>query len=179
MIDRTSIRTPWREFVALSTADGDGRPLVTAAWFADEGPADVVGARSGTRSRSRQVPEVRTAVCGWLEGDLSALDAIAVETVGADFHVRVWRAMRGIPAGAVATYGEIASRVGAPRAARAVGTACASNTIALFVPCHRVVAANGVGGYGWRPELKVALLEHEGVDVGRLSGRSVVRKVRR
>jgi O-6-methylguanine DNA methyltransferase len=70
--------------------------------------------------------------------------------------------MRTIPAGEVLTYGDLASRAGNPGAARAAGTACALNTVMLFVPCHRIVASNGLGGYAYGPDFKRALLRHEG-----------------
>jgi O-6-methylguanine DNA methyltransferase len=83
---------------------------------------------------------------------------------GSQFQMQVWSALRQIPAGKVATYGEIAARIGRPRGARAVGQACGRNPVVLFVPCHRVVAANGgLGGFGSGLSLKKALLEHEGV----------------
>ncbi len=84
-------------------------------------------------------------------------------------------AVAGIPFGSTASYGEIARRVGAPRAARAVGGAVGRNPIGLLIPCHRVIAADGtIGGYGgdaWgsrddRLEIKRALLRREGVEIG-------------
>jgi methylated-DNA-[protein]-cysteine S-methyltransferase len=73
-------------------------------------------------------------------------------------------AMRAIPYGEVATYGEIAALAGHPNAQRAVGSVCAANRFALFVPCHRVVAADGIGSYGsLGPAYKRRLLELEGV----------------
>jgi len=85
-------------------------------------------------------------------------------------------AVAAIPFGSTASYGEIARRVGAPRAARAVGGAVGRNPVGLIIPCHRVIAADGtIGGYGgdaWgsredRLEIKRALLRREGVEVGR------------
>jgi methylated-DNA-[protein]-cysteine S-methyltransferase len=74
------------------------------------------------------------------------------------------RALRGVPWGEVVTYGELAALAGRPRAARAAGTFCAENRFALFVPCHRVVGAGGIGGYGPAGvELKRRLLALEGV----------------
>lgn len=169
MIDRTVVRTPWRDLVVLSGAPVNGPRVVYSAWFAEDGVPDADVGRAQRTARTRKVPEIAGAVIGWLDGELSAVDDVAVELRGSAFHVDVWRSMRTIPGGSVATYGEVAGRVGAPRAARAVGTACARNTIAIFVPCHRVVSASGLGGYGWRPDLKAALLEHEGVDVDRLA----------
>ena len=83
---------------------------------------------------------------------------------GTPFQILVWSTLREIPLGKVATYGEIAARIGRPLAARAVGQACGSNNVVLFVPCHRVVAAQGkLGGFGGGLELKKALLRHEGI----------------
>lgn len=88
----------------------------------------------------------------------------ALDLRGTPFQVMVWSALREIPLGKVATYGEIAGEIGRPRAARAVGQACGSNNVVLFVPCHRVVAAQGkLGGFGGGLSLKKALLLHEGV----------------
>jgi AraC family transcriptional regulator of adaptative response/methylated-DNA-[protein]-cysteine methyltransferase len=79
------------------------------------------------------------------------------------FRRRVWDALRRIPHGETRTYAEVAAALGRPRAARAVGGACAANPVALLVPCHRVVpAAGGVGGYRWGAERKRALLLAEG-----------------
>jgi methylated-DNA-[protein]-cysteine S-methyltransferase len=87
----------------------------------------------------------------------------ALDLQGTPFQLMVWAALREIPLGEVATYGEIADRIGSPRAARAVGQACGSNNVVLFVPCHRVVAAHGkLGGFGGGLKLKKALLRHEG-----------------
>jgi len=83
---------------------------------------------------------------------------------GSAFERRVWRALGEIPPGATATYGAIARRLGAPEAARAVGRACAANPVAVAVPCHRVVRADGgLGGYRWGIERKRALLAREAV----------------
>jgi methylated-DNA-[protein]-cysteine S-methyltransferase len=73
-------------------------------------------------------------------------------------------AMRSIPYGDIATYGEVAALAGHPNAQRAVGSVCSSNRFGLFVPCHRVVAAGGIGSYGsLGPGYKERLLELEGV----------------
>ena len=81
---------------------------------------------------------------------------------GTEFQIAVWNAIRKIPYGEVRTYGEVAWMAGYPRAARAVGTACRKNPVLLIVPCHRVVAADGLGGYGGRPDIKRAILRLEG-----------------
>ena len=80
------------------------------------------------------------------------------------FHVRVWKAMHAIPFGRTATYGRIAKAAGLPRAVRACGQACGANPILLFIPCHRVVSASGLGGFGCGLQWKKRFLALEGVD---------------
>lgn len=78
------------------------------------------------------------------------------------FQARVWRELRAIPAGTTRTYGEIARRIGRPGSARAVGRACASNPVALLIPCHRAVGGDGaLTGYRWGTKRKQALLSME------------------
>ena len=78
------------------------------------------------------------------------------------FQRRVWDALRNIPFGETRTYGQVAESIGQPSAVRAVARACASNPVAIVVPCHRVVpAAGGTGGYRWGSDRKVTILEHE------------------
>ena len=79
------------------------------------------------------------------------------------FHLSVWRTMHQIPFGEVLSYGDVAADAGSPMAARACGQACGSNRIILFIPCHRVVASSGIGGFGCGLEWKRALLALEGV----------------
>lgn len=82
---------------------------------------------------------------------------------GTAFQRRVWQALREIPAGATASYAEIAARIGAPGSARAVAGACAANPVAIAVPCHRVLRGDGaLSGYRWGVERKRALLAREG-----------------
>jgi AraC family transcriptional regulator of adaptative response/methylated-DNA-[protein]-cysteine methyltransferase len=82
---------------------------------------------------------------------------------GTAFQQRVWQALKEIPAGATASYGEIAERIGAPGSARAVAQACASNRLAVAIPCHRVVRNDGaLSGYRWGVERKRELLQREG-----------------
>lgn len=81
------------------------------------------------------------------------------------FFTRVWKAMRSIPFGRVRSYGWLASKAGSPLAVRATGQACGSNPVVLFIPCHRVVAANGPGGFGSGMAWKRRLLSLEGYDL--------------
>ena len=94
--------------------------------------------------------------------------AIPLDAVGADFQQRVWEALRHIPFGETRTYAQVASLIGEPRSARAVGAACAANPIVLIVPCHRVVGSNGsLGGYVYGQALKRRLIDAESAIVGK------------
>ncbi len=91
---------------------------------------------------------------------------LPVETSGTPFQQKVWSELRRIPAGEVRTYGELAKQLNT--APRAIGGACRANPCPLLIPCHRVVAANGKGGFGGATsgrwvEIKTMLLSHEGV----------------
>lgn len=108
-------------------------------------------------------PVLREAVeqlTAYFDGRLTAFD-LPLAPAGSPFQQRVWSAMRDIPHGDTWTYGELAART--ETAARAVGGACGVNPIPVIIPCHRVVAANGSGGYSGRGGLKTksALLDIE------------------
>jgi O-6-methylguanine DNA methyltransferase len=81
---------------------------------------------------------------------------------GTDFQQAVWGEIRRIPRGKTRTYGEVATAIGKPKAVRAVGSACGANPLPLFIPCHRVVAQNDLGGFGSGLLWKVLLLKMEG-----------------
>jgi AraC family transcriptional regulator of adaptative response/methylated-DNA-[protein]-cysteine methyltransferase len=86
--------------------------------------------------------------------------------IGSDFEVRVWRTLLGVPMGAATTYSDVASRIGAPKAARAVGAAVGRNPISFVVPCHRVLGRSGaLTGYHWGLPRKQAMLGWEGARV--------------
>jgi methylated-DNA-[protein]-cysteine S-methyltransferase len=98
----------------------------------------------------------------YFDGDISALDAIEVETGGTAFQRSVWAQLRRIPAGETASYGEVAAAIGVPGAVRAVGTANGSNPVGIVIPCHRVIRSSGdLGGYGGGLDRKRWLLAHE------------------
>ena len=81
---------------------------------------------------------------------------------GTNFQQKVWAALREIPPGTTTSYAEVAQRIGAPKSLRAVAGACAANVLAVAIPCHRVLRANGsLSGYRWGMERKRALLERE------------------
>ena len=100
-------------------------------------------------------------VVGFVEAPERGLN-LPLDIRGTSFQQRVWRALRDIPTGSTATYGDVAERIGSPGAARAVARACAANPVAVAIPCHRVVRGDGApGGYRWGVERKRALLDRE------------------
>jgi methylated-DNA-[protein]-cysteine S-methyltransferase len=113
----------------------------------------------------RAPPAVTDAFRAYFAGKLAALDALQLNAGGTAFQNEVWTALRRIPAGTTISYGALATRIGRPKAVRAVGLANGSNPIALVVPCHRVIGADGtLTGYGGGIERKRWLLEFERID---------------
>lgn len=86
---------------------------------------------------------------------------IPIKLTGTKFQNKVWERMRNIPYGSVMSYGELAKKVGSPKACRAIGSSCHNNKILILVPCHRVVAKNSLGGFGCGLDMKIKLLELE------------------
>jgi AraC family transcriptional regulator of adaptative response/methylated-DNA-[protein]-cysteine methyltransferase len=129
-----------------------------------------------TRALSREYPAAAIAVdhgslAAWTNAILAHLSGRAprldlpLDVQATAFQWQVWQALAAIPYGETRTYTEVAAAIGMPTAARAVARACATNPVALAIPCHRVVpAAGGEGGYRWGVERKHALLWQEGRD---------------
>jgi AraC family transcriptional regulator of adaptative response/methylated-DNA-[protein]-cysteine methyltransferase len=100
-------------------------------------------------------------VVGFIEAPALGLD-LPLDVRGTAFQERVWQALREIPVGCTASYADIAQRIGAPKAMRAVAQACGANNLAVAIPCHRVVRSDGnLSGYRWGVERKRQLLERE------------------
>jgi len=100
-------------------------------------------------------------VVGFVEAPAQGLD-LPLDIRGTAFQQRVWKAIRAIPPGATASYRDLAKRLGAPKAVRAVAQACGANDIAVAIPCHRVVRTDGsISGYRWGVARKRALLARE------------------
>jgi len=130
-------------------------PDVLARELQDQFPnAELIGGDAGFE-------KLVAEVVGFVEAPELGLD-LPLDVRGTAFQQRVWNALRAIPAGSTASYGDIANRIGAPKSARAVAQACASNTLAVAIPCHRVVRSDGgLSGYRWGVERKRALLDRE------------------
>ena len=158
-------------FGALTVGRRDGK--LVAEWMAPD-PASRGQADAPVYSEEDGAAvELMQALRGYFGGDPSALDAIPVGD-GTPFQRRVWRACRRIPAGETRTYLWLARRLGGGHElCRAIGQALRRNPLPVVVPCHRVVAGSGLGGYAGKTEgdfaeIKRALLEHEARATGRL-----------
>ena len=115
---------------------------------------------------TREVPDAAgagTRLERYFAGEVGALDEQPVRLLGTAFQCEVWSALRAIPAGETRSYGALAKTLGKPDAVRAVAAANGANPVAVFVPCHRVIAADGtLWGYGGGLPMKQWLLRHEG-----------------
>jgi methylated-DNA-[protein]-cysteine S-methyltransferase len=124
--------------------------------------------RKGTRVGSGPGPDAENLVhklVAYFSGEQVSFDDVELELDGwTQFQLEVVRALRGVPYGDVVSYGDLARLAGHPRAQRAAGTFCANNRFPLVIPCHRVVAADGLGSYGSLGlEYKRRMLALEGV----------------
>jgi len=103
-------------------------------------------------------------VAGFIESPCLGLD-LPLDMQGTAFQQSVWQALRAIPTGVTVSYSELARRIGAPKSVRAVAGACAANTLAVAVPCHRAVRIDGgLSGYRWGIERKAELLRRESIN---------------
>jgi O-6-methylguanine DNA methyltransferase len=100
----------------------------------------------------------------YLSGKLKKF-SLKIDLMGTAFQKKALMRVAQIPYGKVTTYGEIASRIGNPKGARAVGAANSHNLLPIVIPCHRVVASNGLGGYAGGLKLKKQLLQIEGITI--------------
>ena len=160
------VATPVGEVLLITGAEGAVRALDFAGY--EDRMHRLLGRHSpGARLIEGRAPEaVRAAVQAYFSGEVRALDGLVVKTGGTDFQKAVWAALRAIPAGETRTYGQLATAIGSPKAVRAAGLANGQNPIAVIVPCHRVIGANGtLTGYAGGLERKRWLLAHEGVAV--------------
>lgn len=135
-----------KALTGLYMADHQGGPHPNADWQRDERKFDVVCSE----------------LAAYFDGALHDF-TLALEPCGTAFQKQVWNELRRIPYGETITYGELARRIGQPKASRAVGRANGQNPISIIIPCHRVIGADGtLTGYGGGLERKQRLLELEG-----------------
>jgi methylated-DNA-[protein]-cysteine S-methyltransferase len=159
-----SLATPIGQLIYI--CDSEGR-LRMVDWSDHEARAlRLLGIHYGkngyTLTKRRDPFGLTTHLAAYFDGDIHAIDAIPTATAGTAFQREVWRALREIPAAETISYGQLAERIGRPRAVRAVGLANGSNPVGVVVPCHRVIGANGsLTGYGGGLHRKEWLLAHE------------------
>lgn len=141
---------------------------VSAILLGDDDAALRADLRARFPGAELEAAEPDSPFAAWIDAALAQIRApdgaqtLPLDVAGTAFQERVWRQLRAIPAGRTATYGEIAAAIGDPHAARAVARACAANPVAVVIPCHRVVRADGAaGGYRWGAARKQRLLEAE------------------
>lgn len=138
---------------------------VCAVWFGPLESLERMLVRWYPGERSAPAPDpagAASALSAYFAGNLQALAEVPVVLNGTPFQRRVWERLRAVPVGRTATYGAIASALGAPSAVRAVGAANGANPVSIIVPCHRIIGANGaLVGYGGGLDRKRWLLDHE------------------
>jgi methylated-DNA-[protein]-cysteine S-methyltransferase len=143
--------------IGLLTLAGDG-PVLTNLRMVDQ---TYEPSRADWLLDDRAFPDAVEQLDAYFAGELREFD-LRLEFEGTEFQRRVWAALQTIPYGATRSYGEIAQQIGSPTAFRAVGLANGHNPIAVIVPCHRVIGANGsLTGFGGGLDRKRALLDLE------------------
>ncbi|HEY3841851.1 MAG TPA: methylated-DNA--[protein]-cysteine S-methyltransferase [Acidimicrobiales bacterium] len=157
MTTSTTFTMPLDTPVGRLVLESDGDVLI-GVWLPTES--------RGPRSKGQDAPPVLKDTAIQLEeyfaGERTEFD-LPLELDGTAFQRDVWNELSRIPYGVTISYGELARRVGRPKGPRAVGQANGKNPIPIIVPCHRVLASNGIGGYGGGLTMKRALLAVEGV----------------
>ena len=171
-LNRAILPTPVGDMLALSSDEGlcalefstvqgraRGEERLTRLearlqrWFP---PHEIVDRETPTIARTRQW------LADYFDGTSCGIDGLTFDMRGAPFELRVWAALREIPAGTTTSYGAIAQALGSAGASRAVGMANGANPIAIIVPCHRVIGSNGsLTGYGGGLDRKTWLIDHE------------------
>jgi methylated-DNA-[protein]-cysteine S-methyltransferase len=170
------IRTPIGQMLILADADENLRAV---DWVDHEARLHRLlrlhyGPNGFRLEHTRNPNPLTEALSRYFAGELEAIRALSVQTAGTAFQREVWRTLRDIPCGTTVSYAQLAHRIGRPAAVRAVGLANGSNPVAVVVPCHRVIGADGsLTGYGGGIERKRWLLEHENALGSALRGSSV------
>lgn len=167
----TTTSTPWGEFALVGTQTEHGLALThlrptsafnttTTADKASVGEPALPGDRDDAAFAA-----VNEQLAQYIAGERATFD-VQMAPPGTVFQRDVWASLLDIQPGDTTTYGAIAEQLGRPTAARAVGTAVGANTIAILIPCHRVIGKGGaITGYAWGLDMKRDLLAREGVTV--------------
>lgn len=154
----------------LDTPDGaftllvDAQQRVLASGWTDDRSAIIARLRAHAQPTDIRESETdaATAVRAYYDGDVTAIDRVAVLQSGTELQRAGWAALRRIAPGEPLTYTEFAIALGNPNAVRAAASICARNAPALFVPCHRVLRGDGtMGGFAWGTGVKASLLQRE------------------
>jgi methylated-DNA-[protein]-cysteine S-methyltransferase len=116
-----------------------------------------------TRDLTPMLKQSIAALDGYFTHKRSLHHAVPLHYTGSPFSLDVWQQMQHIPFGSAVSYGELAALTGRPRAFRAAANACKHNPLPLFIPCHRVLASNGIGGFNVGLDIKRWLLAHEAI----------------
>jgi len=145
----------------IGVAESDGR--ITYVFFTDENGK---GAPKGyEKGETPLIQRADKQLREYFAGERKAFD-LPLEFIGTDFQRKVWAALMDVPYGEIRHYGDIAARVGSPKAARAVGMANHDNPIVIICPCHRIIGSNGsLTGYGGGLPMKEYLLDLEGYKI--------------
>ena len=159
---RCSVRMSWLGWTIIAAS----RKGVCAIFFGDE-PEPLYDELRARWPNATCVPpdaafaQLADSVVDFIERPV-ARPPFPLDIRGTEFQRRTWEAMRAVPSGETASYSEIARRIGAPKAMRAVGAACGANPLAIVIPCHRILRADGdMSGYRWCIKRKRALLDRE------------------
>jgi methylated-DNA-[protein]-cysteine S-methyltransferase len=136
---------------------------LSALEFAREGAALAPDQDAPPPCLKPLIEAVKRELIAYFHGSATDFTDLSLDPQGTPFQLRVWQELRRIPRGLTISYGELARRVGNPKACRAVGQANGRNPIPLIIPCHRVIAGDGsLGGYSSGLDRKQWLLKHEG-----------------
>jgi methylated-DNA-[protein]-cysteine S-methyltransferase len=152
-----TLTMPYESPIGRLILECDGDVLI-GIWL----PHESRHARNDTDDVPPVLKETASQLDGYFAGERTDFD-VPMELDGTGFQREVWTELSRIPYGETISYGELARRVGRPSAPRAVGQANGRNPIPVIVPCHRVLASNGIGGYGGGLKVKRQLLAVEGV----------------
>lgn len=155
-------------FYLFPTPPGDliigikNNKLTLCNWMSEyKGRTDLKNLNDAQPDEDSCLKEVCMALNSYLKCELISF-SLPYELYGTPFQISVWKEMAKIPYGETITYGELAERIGKPKASRAVANACGANPLSIIIPCHRVVAAGGkLGGYTGGLDKKIYLLNLE------------------